>query len=554
MDMVLKLYDGSTNYHGRNPAASLDNTIHGGLLDYYLQDNSNYQVDRFESTIRNRGESISALDVWRLFALDTSLQSSGRIMTPPQAFGDRKLRMLGEDWTSILKDRMVRGESYDAQGGDDIVKDILTNYFDVANSDYNINVAEVAATTNSITKEFDGISAYDVVKDVAAMSYGGNSREFDFYIYEQTATLGTLRFKFFERQPASSLTINQSMVRPGGFSLFKRKDLDFNVVNVYGAIQNFNHCPLNQDWWTENNSGFFFATNATHSTEAFLVKFGSFSDQWSLDASVGIAGGGIRFDDVDAFDSIQTPTEVFTSGSGYIIDLSKNQFISFDLRIDGSLADELAAGGDAKVLLLELETDSTATTGLDFNIFSNEEFTSSGLFGTPQTGNRFWRVEIPIKDLVDSDAVYVSDMTLLVDYDQGNEASNDDFYLDHLNFFEKTGQCFGTFPSSPSVAPIREFPYYDREIKHDSLANDIAEFIHTTFYEQFNGTFLMRRPNNTIRAGDTITLNYGSEGITGQALNIQTIERMPHMQILHPGRKISRREIDLNIRRMIRRK
>ena len=43
-----------------------------------------------------------------------------------------------------------------------------------------------------------------------------------------------------------------------------------------------------------------------------------------------------------------------------------------------------------------------------------------------------------------------------------------------------------------------------------ALANDISEFIHTTFYEQFQGNWNMRRPNNTIRAGVTIALTYES--------------------------------------------
>ena len=534
MDKVLRIYDGSSDYDGLNPVANLKYTIQGGLISYCLLDQSNYLIDSFEATIADNGEVLEVGDIWRLYSLDGTLISGGRIIkgagsgAEAQASGDGKLHIVGRGWTGLLLDRMVDDDSWVGKGGDDIFKDILDDYF----SDYTIGQTGIASPTNTITKSYDGMYAYEVLKDVAQLSYGGSDKQFDFYIYESAA--GTMEAKFFERESGTPVAITTGDVRPRGFELVKREDLNFNYCKVYGATQDFNNCPTDKDLWSEGNAASWDLTDLGTISDSGTDYVGSESISLAADAATGSC---VMFLELP-YNATYTPSELFSDGNGFKLDFSKDQWFRCRIRINTALAGEYT-GNNAQIGI-QLEDEDG---GLWIAWVADGETYKSGI-NVAIVANEWKDVDVNLSELI-SHTTGSPDYVKYVQVGMYNFTTDGDeeILIDGIHFHTKSGQCTGSYPANPS-SPRKDFIFRDRNIDNIAFANDLAEYLVKQFEENYQGTLTLSRNNNTLKAGDSISLVYQPAGInTAITLPIQTIEWVVGQQTLYLGRTRSSKEI-----------
>jgi len=534
-DKILKIYDGGTGgtgskaYNGNTTDALLKYVFQGELIDYQYVDNSNYEIDVFTASVASSTAVVDLGDIWRLFTKSGTLIGGGRIIkttsdTTKTGGNPRKtLKLVGEDWTGILKDRNVVNYTAVAKGGDDIIKDILDTYFEVTNCDYNIGQAEIAAPTNNIDLSSNGQYAYDFIKDVAKASYGANSREFDFYIYE--SVVGTLKFRFFERQSLSAVVVNTSDIQTNGFEVYARGDINFNKVFVYGATENFNSCPSDKDWWTDQSSpeDFWTTTNGTISDDGTPHKVGSVSVKNNCDATAGM-NMELFLDDAEAYNSATMSSDLFTRGYGYkLLDgfERNNQYLGFWLYCDTDSKDIYVA------LTGKVEGYAYFTSELPLGIYLD------------YSEDKWHYYEFNVGKCLTYD---LETHCRVVGIYCDGAVSGNDFYIDGLHFYEKTGQCKGEYPTSP-VAPIKELVFYDKSIVQNSVALAIATGFYTTYNSEYEGSFTLSKDNPLIKGGGTLTMNYQPMGISAKSLNVQKVIWRPSGQTVQVGRHRSRREL-----------
>lgn len=558
----IKFYEGGTAgtggkaYNGNTTDATLNHVIQGDLIRYKIVDNSNYLVDTawFRVDASNdydgstRKYNISNGDIWRAFNLRGNLISSGYVTSTSE--NDGRLEIRSEGWTGILKRRVVNGEEYENTDIDDIVKDLLDSYFEVSNSDYNISQANIDATSNALSVKYDGITVYDAVRDLSERAYGSNSLPFDFYIYE--SSVGSLAMEFFERgdRPSSGKkTLTSSDFQPNTFTFNRRDDLNFNSVRVYGDFKKVNLVPTDMDYWTEfDNDVDVQAIWSTTSDVNVGTSARDITGSYSINADMdsGANGGDyIRLDltDADAYDSGKTPSELFTSGSGYHIVNTKNQYLQFYIYVDEDMATDINAD-DAILYLVALTETSGSYPQVGVMGYGGSDVTNMGHNKYPVTGGQWYKYDIPLTDLVEVDADYVDSLYFHCDYLGGATAGgSEEYYVDGLHFYEKASEkVTGTYPASPT-APINEIVIHDQSVKSSWMAEDLATSIYNAYYEQWSGGGRLNRYISGLKAGDDIEFLDPQRGINVSDLTVQQIIYEPYNTVLKLGRHKSLNEI-----------
>lgn len=540
MDKVLKIYDGSgANYVGDG---SLDYSIKNDLLNYKFIDENTYIIDKFDCVLNGKGKyDISLWDVWRLFNLDGTLAGSGRITNSPEATFEDNIRIMGAGWVDIFKDRAVDLTMTKGDGGDDVIDDILTNYY----SEYTFSSVTSATTNTFNEKSFKGLYAYDVVKWCCDNCYGGNNKNFQIRVYEAIGALGTLQLKYREQDSSSSgVTIEPRHIKPDTFDIGVHNPWNYKKVIVYGDFVEVNKCPIDGDWWTEETG----LTDYWSSDESDTVTrtttgetVGSACVQCENDDDNDDIALILDFNSTDAFDADYTPTDFFTSGVGYQLDFTKNQYLGFWLTAGKDAGDDPVPGTNT-LFLFVTKTDS------------GESYTSGTTVSqlNYRTGSWLWfeylLKELPydatnpagLRHLEHGEFVHKLEFGSL-----GNADWMDDQWIkvDGLHFFDKSkGRVEGSYTGS-ITGPPREKIMYEDNIKSVWLCNDIAEYFQTAQYNQYIGSIDLLQQINDLVAGKTVNIRNPQKGVSLDDIPIQRVIWTPYNQHVEVGRMKTAEEI-----------
>jgi len=527
VDKVLKIYDGSGAYYKGN--GSLLYEIQGDLLSYHHVDLSNFEIDTFESVISNNGYDIDIDDVWRLYDIDGTLQSSGFIEKEPiNSFGN--LSIAGLSWTGILTRRIVDNKNYVAKTGKYIFEDILTTYF----SDYSIDTTEVNTPSNSLTIGFSRRSAYDVLREVMKQSYGANNRPFDFYLYESVP--GTIKAKAFERETTAVITtLLEGDISPKGINLQKRGDLTYNYIIVDGARGDPDHTPSDQDRWTE-------MTQAEIDT--------TYPGVWNCSS-----GDTIESEDLAGY-QVEGDYSIFlgkyiTSGEMYLeLDLTDSD--TFDLddnnMVEGSGYSKVEDGTN-QYLHVSVFSNLSIDMGLKIS------YRDGGSNKTQKTvfsiiGDEWTKFNWSISDLIGSNNWdYIRYVRFYYPKAQHNV---DQFYVDKLYFYNLK-RFRGIYNGSTN--PRKELYNLDESLVSTTDCTTVATNLYKALsVNQYEGTLLLSVPITNLRAGDNIAIDLPHRDINIAAIPIQSIEYTPGRQILNVGRNKSLSEIISDVRMEMRKK
>lgn len=380
---------------------------------------------------------LSPYDELRLY-VDGVFGFGGHINRIERRKGLLDLRVVG--YTDMLKWAQTNNDVYLDNSASQIVDTASTGLMQKYYQD-DVNRKSIA-TTNHVNGdaqetfyfETDGETVFDAVKRlVSEARISAGAIPFDFYVdYFPGSSQIELYFDV-KNLAASGIILNEGTDFYNTYSLING-DLDqvYNDLVVRGASKEY--CPVDLDWWTENNTGFFIVNNCTRTNTTAQAKIGTYSVLMDIDASVPQAEVTFALDDTDAFDATNTPAHLMSSGNGFIVDETIEQRILYYFLADASLQGELATGGDAVKLYLEVETDSTAANKIETTIVGNIDFTQSGLYQNINS-LKWYKVDLPLSGIIDSGANYVSEVTFGVEYNAGNVALGDDLYLDGLTLY-----------------------------------------------------------------------------------------------------------------------
>ena len=519
MSKVLKIYEGNvdTDYKG---SGDLLYSISGDLLSVNYTDLSNYEIDLFDATIAKGNYDIDINDVWRLYDRKGNLLGSGPIESEPITDTNGNLKIQGTGWTGILTRRTVDNKTYTSQNGAAIFNALLTAYF----SDYNINTDAVVAPQNNLTNTYDKQSVYDIMRDISSQSYGTNSRQFDFYLYEATA--GTIKAVFFERGSGTAVTILPGDIHPTGFNLSKRGDLDYNYVVVEGTYGDMVYTPSDTDWWTEEapdsiwgSSGF--STGLTAGT----YKVGNSSIFANSQADANDVYFSINLDHADAYDETYTLNN-FTEDIGYLNNGSRRQYLHFYLLAERVMDVELgwdAGSGTLKKTNFVVRGDTGSGGGLDWT-----------------------EMNINLYDLHGEDWVNIAEIM----WKFPKVLSSDDMRLDGLYFYDviRFKGNSSDEDGSPGT-PQKDFYFLDEGLKSNAECEKIAEYLFQEFNATtYEGTIRLSTNNHSIRAGSIVNIKYPQRGIDLSSIPVQKVVWSNNNQILYVGRHRSLSEILSNTR------
>ncbi len=506
MSHILRIYEGNagTDYKG---SGSLLYAISGDLLSVNYEDLSNYEIDLFSARIARGNYDIDINDVWRLYDDEGVLFGSGPIEKEPITDTAGNLVISGTGWTGILKRRLVDTESYSAQKGDVIFKDILSTYF----ADYNINTDSVAAPTNTLTNNYDRESVYAIMREISTQSYGGSDRQFDFYLYEAAA--GTIKAVFFQRGSGTAVNILPGDVAPNGFNLAKRGDLNYNYIYVKGSKSKKDETPSDEDYWTDQASiGDYWGTgNGTITADNSIEDEGTYCVKNSV-SGVGDSEIILNFEHADAYVSSAT-TPYFTSESGYQAQGDqKDQYIFFKIRanktVDAVFRIKFGkVGGSHFTRRFITIGDEWAT--FEFNLFD-------------LAGGRWDEVETISWIIPDAKADII-------------------YYMDHIHFYLLKRHS-GVYDGS--VAPRRDYPFQDDGLETTTECTNVATFLGKEFAATtYEGTLKLVEDNTSLRAGGILNILYPHLDIDLSGIPIQKILWTLNDQILFVGRHRSLAEI-----------
>lgn len=525
MDKILRIYDGSgANYIGDG---SLLYEVQGGMLDYRFIDKSNYEIDTLTAVLANVDYDIDVDDVWRLIALDGTIIGSGFIEKEPVTGVNGNLEIQGLGWTGLLTRRLVEDEEYSAKTGEYIFEDILSSYF----SEYSIDTTEIATPSNTITNRYDNQYAYDVIKEVMMQSYGANDKQFDFYLYEAAA--GTIKAKAFERELAAvSETITPGHIKPIGFNVRARGDLIGNYVIVKGLCGDPDPTPTDNDRWTDMSS----------------TDFSNYPNVWTCSS-----GDTVRQ---------ETTEKILGDESVFLGKLVSDGDMYARLNLHSGDAYTLDSHNMVSGLGYKKQWDGTKQS-LHFSMYSNVaidvRFRLCYNYGGSNyylnytfalNGEKWVKFDKRIMDIIGSDEWDVV-RTLQWDYPSARSGT-DQFYVDNLYFYDLV-RFRGV--KDGSATPRKDVYFQDDGLKTNAECVSIAEDIYNAIVlSQYEGSFLLSRKINDLRAGDNIALQYPQKGIDIAKIPIQQIEWTPGNQMIHAGRHKSLSEILSETRNEIKRR
>jgi len=307
-DIVLKIY--STSNPGVSSwADTVDHTLSGDIIDYRIENNSNYNIDTAWFKINDSSHKWSDqitpdhytgaaenTQVWRAFSRNNKLIGSGVITHVYKDGG--YIIIQGEGMTSLLQRKVVQDEFFQtkdgsgmAVSGDFILMDatygLIHKYLSTTYGAIGSTYVTTPTATEPRVWKFDGVTLWDACVDVARGSYGSNSKSYDVYLYETYTAPATFTMELYFKEiesTASAKTIRLSDVHVPSFQLTEHARENYNRVVVRGArIPDFG-VPNDFDAFTsdyhigpyvhdggDGETGFFEDTGETMETDGGVV-------------------------------------------------------------------------------------------------------------------------------------------------------------------------------------------------------------------------------------------------------------------------------------------
>ncbi len=536
MDKILRIYEGESGGYvgGGAKLYSIRNDMH----NYTYVDENTYKLDKFEATLDyTRGYDIDIFDVWRLYDIDGTLLGSGRVMVVPEINTGTESIITGEGWIGIFKDRKITRTQPNGDTGKDVLLDILTNEY----SAYTFDTTGVDTPANAFNNlSFDGLYAYDIIKFICDNSYGANNRNFNIRVYESPIALGTIKIDFFESETAAVLAnITSHHVKPSGFQLRNRGDLNSNYIYVYGAKDIVNMCPADGDWWTEKTTNalvqaIWKPTYAVAESDigGLPGSVGTYDVQINCNNAITEATATLDLTDSDAYNAGYTPDD-FTSGQGYHIHNDREQWLDFGLVCDSVVGTDILAGG---YIMLSFFVGTGSTT-------LEEEFVCE-LWGASSydsaLNSKYKRFKFNIKDTI-PDSTYDRVNALVFSYVPNAAVTNADFYIDGLHFYTVNKQILGEY--NASVTPRVDHIINDKNILSDTLATNIASYYYKSQRQQYCGTLELSKSLTELYAGGSVSINYPLYGVDLSKVPINSVVWTPYSQVINLGRVKTNEEL-----------
>lgn len=451
----------------KNFGASVNSTSKSGNGTFRITDKANDLWDVLDA-LDNDGVS----QEFRLYFGDKNISDFvfggyiNKIRRPK-----RNLVLEVDHYMGLLTREMSVDDKYQDKTGSYMVSDItgtnglVPKYFPISTTGVvPISVANhVNLTASQTGKEFEynanAQSIMTAVKQIASKTrLTGGVVPFDFYVnYDVTNDEKALWFDVKNAATyASGVTLYEGA---DFFDSFKLEEDISRLINHWTVRgEDKLPCPIDKDYWTEQGapSTFWSTANSAVSSSA-NEKVGAASVRCDCDDTNTQCGIRLDLDDAQAFNATATPAELFSSTNGFILDDEKEQWFSCYIQVDDSLAAELGSG-DAKFLRVALANE-TPVYIVNRAIFVNDDYRAalgtSGMFGEP-TADVWYKIELPLRDLIDTESTYIENVTFDVFYDSGSGAA-DDFYVDGIHFYEAntpvtSDPADATYPGTDSTS------------------------------------------------------------------------------------------------------
>lgn len=568
-DIILKIYSTTTNW-----ADTLDYTLRSGdIIDYQINDQSNYQIDTATFRVTKRFENLIGIDftnagsettqVWRAHSKDGTLINSGVIKSSRIEGNYLILDCIG--MTELLRRRIIKEEFFqtkdnngNAWTSEDVLVDsgygLIPKY--LGSIFGSIDLSTYVDTPNStITKviKWDGITLYDACLDVAKSSYGTNNRPFDIYLFE-TLSGGSyslnLYFKEQNSNPATPIILRTGNIDPSGFNIGEQSFQNFNRIIIRGEPNPNALNPKDGDGWTEN------ITDWDEDDPSSVItlsrqseqKFGNFcirarrtntSNQASFFYNPGTQLANSKYDRI-AFSVFATQDTASTSRKRLYISLGvKDKY--------GNARTVQYALGSSIYYILEILSYPSGSDPDDF------EWVDYDLpLPKPNNANGWEQTTLsfPNSGLNAREWEQIHQVGFILSQGTGDEI--EDLYVDGLRFLGRD-TFEGTYPVSVPTFP-KEGIFSIPGLKSNTDCANFAQQLYQAFRtKNFEGSITLSgaRRKFSLKAGDRITIKYPLKGIN-ETVPIQNIIYTPTKQVLQVGRRFTQAEIINETKRKIR--
>ena len=373
-----------------------------------------------------------------------------------------------------------------------------------ANSTYAVTTQEL------INAELDNMDALEAMQEIARVTRrSGRLIPYDFWV-DYCTTHSQVEMWFYPKNYSDS---GVTLYEGYDFSrdiIVEKGSLDnlYNWVKVFGwdKLPVFTPNDTYHDYWTEPADdaaaqAYWTAVNGAVNSSGLQSDFDTQSVRFNGDAGPNDGELILNLDDTDAYDSTNTANN-FTSGSGYAkVRDGDGQYLEFHL-----------AGDTADKFRLQIAFDGVykeAVSGM----------TTADAF--------FTRHRIKLNDVYAGDWSFVDKIKFIfVDQDNYDEYVNLLYFISYEELVSNpdAGTPHAKDNTSITAYGKREYLYYDRTLKNQTLVDDMADKLLVKLKDPPEKYVItLNKAINTPTLGDTFTLEAPIHGITSQNARVSEI-------------------------------